>query len=540
MVRLFLFTVILLCFFPPLFLVAEWGLDLFSPYPVHLIEGRKASMCIKARDGSVLRVVPTASGERAFRVSLDTVNRHVVNALIAGEDKRFRHHTGVDFTAVVRAALTNLVQGRVVSGASTLTMQVVRLVEPRPRTCISKGIEVFRARQLERVLSKDRILEAYLNLAPFGGVLRGIEAAALYWFGKHAVDLAPEEAATLVAMLPAPTARSPHRSPIWLVYHRNRVLDRMLKEEMISPETHARAVAAPLGAKKHPWPFLAPHLCDRIVIAREDRRPMVHTSLDLDLQQQVEVVVRGHDDAGVDGVAVVVLDRDTGAVRAMVGSRDYRRHPLNAACCRRAPGSTLKPFLYGLAMEVGILGPDSLVLDTRVEFGDFRPMNFSEDFSGPMRAADALAESRNIPAVRLLRSVGVDRFRDLLHRVGLATSGQIHLDAALGTMSISPLELAQAYVALCGETSDSGLGKGTRNQLLRMLGRHSPAPDVVPSASMAWKTGTSSGRRDAWSVGVTAEVVVVVWLGNLDGGGAPDLVGGRSAAKLLAGVVSVL
>jgi penicillin-binding protein 1C len=345
------------------------------------------------------------------------------------------------------------------------------------------------------------------------------------------------EAATLTAMLPAPTRRAPDRSPALLLKWRNRVLDRMRAERMLTPAAHARAVAAPLGARRHGWPFLAPHHCD--TVSRENRGRTVRTALNLAQQRQVERVVRAFGGAGVDGVAVVVVARASGAVQALVGSRDYRRIPLNAAGRPRAAGSTLKPFLYALAMEAGIIGPDSLLLDTRTAFRDgFTPLNFTRDFAGPIRAAEALVTSRNVPAVRLLERVGVDRFRDLLIRLGLPARGRFGLDAALGTLSVTPLGLARAYAALLRPGGEAGIDAHTRARLLEMLGRHSPAPELVPPEVLAWKTGTSSGRRDAWCAGITQDRVIVVWLGNLDGRGAPDLVGGRTAARLLAAVVA--
>jgi len=523
-----------------LFWAGEGALDRCFPFPVHLLRGRGESTRILAADGTVLRVVPTPDGERMLRVSLRDVSPNLVQALIAGEDRRFYRHRGVDVAAAVRAALVNAARRRVVSGASTLTMQVVRLAEPRPRTLLAKVVEMFRARQLERVAPKEAILEAYLNLAPFGGTIRGAEAASRYWFGRRAADLTVAEAATLTAMLPAPTRRAPDRNPLLLLKCRNRVLDHMMAERMIDPAAHARAVAVPLGARRHGWPFLAPHHCDAVSL-RDAGGRTVRTSLDLSRQRRVERVVRAFGGAGVDGVAVVVVARESGAVQALVGSRDYRTSPLNAACRPRAAGSTLKPFLYALAMEAGIIGPDSLLLDTRTAFRDgFTPSNFTRDFAGPIRAAEALAASRNVPAVRLLETVGVDRFRDLLVRVGLPARGRLGLDAALGTLSVTPLRLARAYAALFRPGGEAGIDAHTRARLLEILGRHSPAPELVPPEVLAWKTGTSSGRRDAWCAGVTRDRVVVVWLGNLDGRGAPDLVGGRTAARLLAAVVAAV
>lgn len=511
-------------------LAAERVADRFAPPPLGRLAGIPESVRVEARDGTLLRVTATPSGERAVRVRLADVSPHVLSAIVAGEDRRFRDHAGVDAFSLARAVGSLVRRGRAVSGASTITMQVARLLEPRPRTLAAKLREMWRARQIERALTKDEILEAYVNLAPLGRAVRGFEAASAYWFGKSARDLAPEEAALLVAMLPAPSRRAPDRAPALARRFRDRVLDRMREDGALSAREHARATAAPLGAAPHAWPFLAPHAAD-LALAAGTAGGVVRLGLDLALQRRAEDAVAAQDGAGADGVAVVVLDRETADIRALVGSRDYRARPLDASRCRRSAGSTLKPFLYALAFESGVVAPDGLVLDVPGRFGDYRPENFAGDYCGRMRAADALSESRNLPAVRLLDAVGVESFREVLRRSGVALGPRpLTLDAALGTVAISPLELARAYVELARDDSAAAVREA--------LSRRSPALGVLAPGRVAWKTGTSSGRRDAWCVGVTENLVAVVWMGRLDGGSAPDLVGARAAAPLLAAVLA--
>ncbi len=484
-------------------------------------------------------MAPTVAGERLLPVSYGEVSPHLIHALLAGEDGRFFSHGGVDLPAVLRAGWTDLLRGRIVSGASTLTMQVARIVEPGGPRLWRKAREVFRARELERLFSKEKILEFYLNYVPLGGTLRGFEAASRYWFGKGACALAPAEAAALVAMLPAPTRRRPDRNPRLLRFFRDRILDRMREKGYLGGEEWLREKASPLGAKAHPWPFLAPHFCDMILRLRRGR--VVRTGLDLGVQKKMEGAVRAFEGPGVDGLALVVLEKGSGEIRAMVGSRDYRRIPLNACLCGRPAGSTWKPFLYALAFQEGIAGPDGLLPDTPMRIGNYVPANFDRRFLGAVRAGAALACSRNLPALRLLRVLGVDRFRDFLREVGLQSrSGSLHLDLALGTESVTPLALARAWVRFCDPASRLSVSWEARKMVLEALSSGSPDYGLLPPGAAAWKTGTSSNRRDAWTVGSAGRYVICVWLGNLDDRGDPDLVGADSAARLFARAAAAL
>ena len=514
--------------------VGELIWDWWDPYPVHLLDRFPESQRVVAKDGTPLRVVPTKDGERRIHLTLEEMSPWIARAVIVSEDRRFYGHAGVDWLACVRAAGTSTMRGHVVSGASTLHMQLARIAEPHSRTLLGKLWEIRRARQLARELDHAEVLEAYLNLVPLGGTLRGFPAASWFWFGKSARDLAPEEAATLVAMLPAPTRRAPDRAPKQLRRHRDKVIDGLRDAGHLTPQAWRRSRAAPLGARRHGWPFRASHACDLLLRAKPGVAK-IENHLDIELQAMAEHIVRTGVDGGADGVALVVLERTSREPAALVGSRDWHESQLNAAVCRRCAGSTLKPFIYALAMEAGVTGPDRLVADTPVTLRDYAPANFDRTWSGPVRTAEALRRSRNAPAVRLLRAVGVDRFRDLLTALGITVNpGSLHLDAALGTLDVSPLELACAYARFADpEAKLPGASASIRARVLALLRETTPDP-ATTGRPVAWKTGTSSGRRDAWCVGVTDHHVTVAWLGNLKGRGAANLVGSETAARLVA------
>jgi penicillin-binding protein 1C len=525
----------------------ERALDAWAPFPFERLGRFGASVEVLARDGTPLRVTTIQGHEKLLHAPIDEVSPVLIDALIAAEDERFLSHAGVDLRAIARAALQNLAAGRVVSGASTLTMQMVRMVEPRPRTLTAKLCEAFRARQLERVLGKRAILQWYVDHVPLGGVLRGFEAGARHWFGKSARALTPAEAATLCAMIPAPSARAPDRNPALVLERRDHVLRRMLDTGRLDAPRFAAAVATPLGALRHGWPYLAPHACDLALAAAGPTDRTLATGIDLGLQRDVESLLRSAFRAvegthgGGDGGAVVVLARADGALRSAVGSPDLGRSQWNAAQSRRCAGSTLKPFLWALALDRGATGPDGVLRDDPVAFGGYEPHNFDREFLGPIDAAEALAGSRNLPAVRLCDALGVDAFTDLLRRLGLPLDPRgLHLDVALGTLSVAPIELARAWVRLCAEPASVGLRQTSVTAVLEALSMRDLATGLPARSPFAWKTGTSSGRRDAWCVAITRAHVVVVWLGNLDGRGAPSLTGAEAATGLCGEIVALL
>jgi penicillin-binding protein 1C len=518
--------------------LGERGLGTLFPFPQELLQRHVPARSVWAADGSLLRVAYNQQGECSLPVDVDRYPRHLIDALLTAEDQHFFSHGGVDYQAVSRAVIKNLQRGRVVSGASTITMQLVRILSPRPRTLAAKVTEAFRARQLERLHSKKEILELYMNLVPIGGVLRGFEAASWRWFGKPAAELRLDEAATLVSMLPAPSHRSPRRRPELLTRRRDTLLESMVHTGKLDGREAVGAMARPLGARWRPWPFRAPHFSDHVL--RHDNRPgPSHTELELPLQAELARIAGEQSVADSDGVALVVLDRESTAVQAMVGSPSYSSSQLNAATRRRSAGSTLKPFLYALALELGVVQTDGLVSDVPLRFPGYEPVNFTRDFKGALPMTEALSTSRNLPAVRILLSVSPDRFANLLRDLGLPVDPRgLHLDAALGTMSISPLELGRAYARFCSEPTRLGLSTSTVERILAALSSHPLPGGGATAGRVAWKTGTSSGRRDAWCIGITERHVCVVWLGNLSGRGAPELVGVESAALLMGEVLA--
>ncbi len=540
---------------------------LIPPYRGNLQDYRPATK-ICDRHGRLLRVALGRGEVLSDPIPFEQTGDWAAKALVAGEDKRFYRHGGVDALAVARAAWYNLARGRIVSGASTISMLVCKLTEPRPRTLWTKIVEADHARRLESRLSKEQILEQYLNRAPFGGNLVGIEAAARRYFGKSAADLSLPEAALLVGLPQAPARLRPDRHPDRAIRRRNYILDRMNACGFITGAEHARALGADPAAGQHPAPFLAPHFCD-LVAATSPRRPTTVTSLDLDLQATAERALRARLDElradGVRGGAVVVLDVQAGEVRALVGSPDYTSVPddgqVNGATARRSPGSALKPFIYAMALDEGLCSPGTVVADIPVSFAGYRPENFDRGFRGPVTVRDALVQSLNIPALLFVQELGLAGVVGRLRAAGLSTldRGADHygLSLAIGTCEVTLLELANAYACLArrGVYRDAAClvrtepGRETRlfseeaaylvADILggeeRGLDAHGHVADVrCPRA--AWKTGTSAGNRDAWCLAYNPEYVVGVWIGNPGGKGAPALVGAAAAAPVAHGI----
>ena len=521
---------------------AERVVDVSWPYPLARLQAMPCSTVLTAVDGTWLRVAPTPAGERALPLAWDECAPSLQAAILVGEDERFFDHGGVDWCAGVRAFASNVAAGRVVSGASTLTMQVVRMVEPRPRTFAAKALEVVRARQLERVLDKQQIAAVWLTQVPMGGTLRGMEAAARHWFGRSARELDTAAAAVLVAMVPAPSARSPERRPELLRARRDALLRRMHERGHLDAAALAAALATDLGMQRQPWPWCAPHACDGALaeLGAGERPAVLAVGIDLELQQRVQRVVNEQPDLPGDGLAVVVVRRDDGSLPVVLGDRDPLA-PLDLSRCRRSAGSTWKPFLYALARERGAVAAQGFVDDLPRAFDDWRPANFDRGWLGRTRAGDALATSSNLAAVRCLETVGTAPFAELLRELGLYDGERpLHLDAALGTSPVSPRRLAQAYWRFVERPEDVGLSRASVQWTLQSLRRLPLVAGQTRAGDVAWKSGTSSGRRDAWCVGITDEHVVVVWLGNRDGRGLPDLVGVRIANRLLAAVLSVV
>lgn len=520
------------------------------------------SLTVTDRDGRALRMFLSADG--AWRLPADPARVEPLYRamLTAIEDKRFDHHPGVDPLAIVRAAGQMLAAGRVVSGASTLTMQTVRLLDPQPRTVAAKAVEAMRALILEARRSKDEVLALYLTLAPFGGNLEGVRAASLAYFGREPTALTPAEAALLVAIPQAPERLRPDRHPEAARRARDRILDRAAEAGVITATIVAEAKRDPMPAVRRAMPMHAPHLARRLALAASEATTEIRTTLDGDLQRRIEGMA-AHWITTLDpeaGLAIVVADAATGAVLAHLGSPDFfatrRSGQVDMTRALRSPGSTLKPFLYGLAFDDGFLDPRSVVTDAPLRIAGYAPANFAPAHLGELSVATALRLSLNVPAVAVLDRYGPAR---LVHRLTAAgatialphAADRPGLAVILGGVGTTLEDLAGLYTAVAGD--------GRVRPLYVQAGPDRPEPPralLSPSAAwevarilegtphpthttrrrggpVAWKTGTSYGFRDAWAIGAANGRVVGVWVGRPDGTPRPGHYGTRSAAPML-------
>ena len=522
------------------------------------------SAVVVDRDGRLLRAFVTSDGMWRLPAGPDDVAPIYLDMLKAYEDRRFDWHAGVDPVAVLRAAGQAVRHGEIVSGASTLTMQVARLLEPRPRNLRGKLAEMLRALQLEWHHDKETVLSVYLTLAPFGGNLEGVRAASLAYFGHEPDSLTAAEAALLVALPQSPTATRPDRHPEAARAARDKVLDRMVTRGVLTAAAAAQAKAEPVPAARRPLPFLAPHLTEMVAVADADG--MTATTLDATLQEALENLAT-RTLPGLDGqanLAILVAENATGAVLAYVGSADYfadrRAGQMDLVRAVRSPGSTLKPFIYGMAFEDRLAHPDTLIADVPRRFGDYAPTNFDPEYSGDVTVREALIRSLNIPAVTVLDRLGPVRLAARLRQAGAPLV--LHdpaeppgLPIALGGVGVTLWDLVALYAGLANG------GSGPPLSVEPPAGPSAPpAPlmqpfaawyvtevlsDIPPPSALvdpvftqygrriAHKTGTSYGFRDAWAIGYDARHTVGVWVGRPDGTPSPSRYGRNTAAPVL-------
>jgi penicillin-binding protein 1C len=541
------------------------------------------SPLVMDRQGQILRLVSGPQGKRMVKLPDGKIPPLLAQAFIAAEDQRFREHPGVDAWAVLRAAGQNLTAGHIVSGASTLTMQLSRLTCPGPRTYHRKTVEMLRSLRIERTLTKEEILRAYLNRVPLGGNLVGVETAALAYFDKPAAELNAPEAALLAALAKAPTALRP-RGPRAdrLVARQRWVLKRMAQLGYLSPEDIAASLQEPLvfrgaGRGVPIMPFRAPHFVQVVLSQKKSLsadQSRLTTTLDLALQRRVEAVVHSHRTqllrAGASQAAAVVMDNRTLEVLALVGSQNYGprdRGFNNGATALRSPGSALKPFLYAQALDQGFTS--SAVLEDverryRTPRGEFIPANFDRSSHGPVSFREALGNSLNLSAVFLLNQVGPQAFYDNLMKLSLINHperGPEHygLGLVVGNPEVTLLQMAAAYASLAnggvyrslrfapGEPVDPGVQVFSPQAayivsdiLSDPLARgriFGGSQAMNPVYRLALKTGTSTRYRDCWCGGYTPEYTMVVWVGNFNGQPTAMLSGASAAAPILADLV---
>lgn len=510
---------------------------------------------VVARDGTLLRPYTVADGIWRLSASAAQVDPTYLAMLRAFEDKRFDSHSGVDLRALIRAGGESLRAGRIVSGGSTLTMQVARLLENSGTGAWPGKFRQIRvALALERRLSKAEIMSLYLDLAPFGGNIEGVRAASLTYFGKEPRRLTAAEAALLVALPQAPTLRRPDRNPQAARIGRDNVLRRAAGAGLLTPAALAEALAAPVPSARLPFPAHAPHLADRMVAAEPGVSPL-RLTIDAPLQIAMESLAARAVAPRGDRVsaAIVIADHGTGEILSSVGAAAFgaedRQGYIDMTLAARSPGSTLKPLIYGLAFDAGLAHPETLMEDQPTRFGTYAPQNFDRQFHGTVRAREALQMSLNIPAVALTEALGPARLLAALKRAGLEPSfvgAEPGLAIALGGIGLSLEDMAQLYAALArgGVALRLSALPGQAGTLQRVLSPQAAwqvgdilsglaPPPGAPANRLAYKTGTSYGHRDAWAIGYDGRTVIAVWMGRPDGTPVPGAFGGEFAAPVL-------
>lgn len=540
--------------------------DVIFPPPLSRFE--HVSGVVMDRRGAVLRVFPVEDGKWRMRAHLNELDPDFVASLLAYEDKRFWTHGGVDLAALTRATISLVGSGHIVSGGSTITMQTARLLEPRPRNILSKIIEAFRAWQIERRFSKEQILELYLTLAPYGGNLEGVRAASWAYFGREPDNLSPDQIAMLIALPQSPEARRPDLRPDAAIAARERVLMRLADQGLFSRELAAESADYPAPARRD-FPTLAWHAAEEATRRSEDP-DNIRTTIDLALQKEVErIAARAAGPARENvQVAIMVVDIANREVRALAGSANRASAGgwIDLTNRPRSPGSTLKPFIYGMAFDDGVASPETRIADVPRRFATYRPDNFDRTFRGDVTIAEALQHSLNIPAVSTLDAVGAQRFAAALSFAGadltmpLAADDDAGLAIALGGAGLTLRELTLLYAALgdngrvlplhwlqsetqaatvSAEQATQIMSPQSARQILEILSS-APAPDgrmpallTQEAPIIAFKTGTSYGFRDAWAAGTGAGSAVVVWTGRADSAPRPGVTGRDAALPVL-------
>jgi len=542
------------------FLLTLFLLDLVFPPPLERV--REVSPVVVDRNGEWLMAFTTRQGKWRLEARLDEIDPEFTRRLVAIEDARFWVHPGVDPISLMRATVSYVRTRRVTQGGSTITMQLARLLEPRPRTIQSKLIEIIRALQIERRLTKRQILAAYLTMTPYGGNLEGVRAASRAYFQRDPQWLDDSEMALLVALPQAPEGRRPDRRPQIALAARNRVLNEFVRIGAISPQRAAEGRQSRVPTRA-PFPYSAPSAAEELVAAHPGES-VIRSTIDARLQRDLEALARRRAvalerDAQV---AIIAVDVASHEVRARVGGagRDRAGGYIDMTRAIRSPGSALKPFLYSIAFDEGIAAPETLVRDAPRRFGGYLPENFDRRFHGDVTLEEALQHSLNLPAVATLDRIGAGRFEAALTDAG----AQIHmprranaepgLALALGGVGITLEDLTELYAAL----GDHGQARPlqiqpdqlfafsrrfvraeTADRVLRILATGPSVAGRMPSQlaqnapEVAFKTGTSYGFRDAWSLGVSNGYAIGVWVGRPDGAPRPGATGRDAALPIL-------
>lgn len=541
-----------------IFLLAN--LNLFIPVKT----SKPASTLIMDDKGKVVHAFLSKDDKWRMKTTLKEVSPKLRKVLIFKEDRYFYYHPGVNPFALFRAAWQNVFHGKRVSGASTITMQTVRLLEPRARNYQSKGIEIIRAMQLELRMTKDEIFLLYLNLLPYGGNIEGVKSASVMYLKKNPEQLSLAEIAALSIIPNRPTSLRPGKDGPFILKERNRWLNKLRSAGLFSNEEISDALSEPWVAQRNPAPVEIPHLAHKLKNLYPGQN--IQTHIRLNLQQSCEKMVkdyiRGIRWNDIHNAAVMVIDNETRKVIAYIGSADfndaYDGGQVNGARAVRQPGSALKPALYALGIDMGLFTPQTIVNDVPVNFKGYQPENYDQTFKGPISMSYALENSLNIPAVRLLSDIGTDKFTRTLIQAQFQSirknKDKLGLSMILGGCGVTLEEMAGLYAAQAELGNFRRLKYSTFDQDTHQTRLYSRAaafmitemlvkitrPDLpvgyensLHLPKIAWKTGTSYGRRDAWSIGYNQKYTVAVWVGNFNNRGVPELSGATTATPLL-------
>ncbi|MEW5924419.1 MAG: penicillin-binding protein 1C, partial [Candidatus Zixiibacteriota bacterium] len=517
------------------------------------------------RNGQLLNCFASTDHFWRLPLTLDRISPKLISSVIESEDRWFYYHPGFNAISLFQASVENLKAGKVVRGGSTITMQIARMMEPKERTIKSKLIELFRAVQLEMHYSKEELLNFYFNLVPYGGNIEGVGAAAYFYFGKSAQHLSWSEAAILTAIPSSPNQYRPDLSPAGCRARRDVILSTLKERGIIDNGQFAAAIAEEIPTQRYDRPFIAPQFC-QTMITQYSTMAAIKTPIDAATQIMCERLAWGHyqslTEKNIHNLSVVVLDNKSGELLALVGSPDFEdtryNGQINGATSARSPGSALKPFVYALGLDNGLITPQSRVDDIPISINGYSPDNYDELFRGIVTVRAALIMSLNIPAVNMEQAVDLEQFYNILKMGGLSTLFRKHdeygLPLVLGSCEVTLLELSNFYATLARggvykpvqQIMDVDSTRGTRilseetsyiiSDILSNLRRPELTTswmDTKDHAVIAWKTGTSYGRKDAWAIGYNPQFTVGVWVGNFNGEGSPYLVGLEAAAPLM-------
>ena len=524
------------------------------PLPSNMLLTGPSGALVLDQSGEVLLDIASKDEQRRLPSKIGDVGEWIPLAVIAAEDQAFRSHCGIDLPAVARALWQNVRMGRVVRGASTITMQVVGMKLNHPRTYSGKSLEAFRALQIESAFTKDEILEAWLNMAPFGSNIIGIETASRAWYGKPAKHCSLSEAALLAALPNSPARFRPDKYPEAATVRRNQILNRMLQSNFITHAQYQEALQEVILIR-HAIHYKNDLHVGWMALGRDIGEPVLQTTINPEAQRIANSIVKQHTHLLPEhlDVALVLVNLETSGIAALIGSSNFadpRDGQVNGATARRSPGSALKPFVYAAAFEAGRLSPEAIVDDAPIDLGGWRPRNIDRLYLGKMTAAEALRQSRNTPALRIARDLGLPTVLSMLERCGIPVSTKSErntgLSSVVGGMEVPLVDLVSGYATLARggvqmpvrllESEPQIRRRALSEQTCAaietcLVGPTNDAALVLPF--LAAKTGTSSGHRDAVAAGWNRKWAAVVWVGRFDDGGDPLLLGADAALPIL-------